>query len=121
MATITGKTFTYRPRGKVFCLSDAATVSDIIQLTGLPKSFTSVQLSVRYFDGGGSPIAATAGRFVVRILTETNNPVWEKSQNSTISALTPVTVSWGASTEGIRVTPAGLTGPITWRVALVFQ
>jgi hypothetical protein len=120
MATITGKTFTYRPRGKVVVLSDAATPTDDFELTGLPKDFASVQLSVRFFDGVGAPIAATAGDFVVEIRTETNNPVWEKPPQSTVQALTPTTIAWSTYTEGVRVTPTSLAGPTTWRVALVF-
>lgn len=122
MATITGFTTNLRPRHKITITSDAATPSDIIELSGLPTQYSTIFAAVQLFDGGGSPIdAGTAGDFVVKIQTEPGTIAFEKPPNSTITALAPTTISWVAPTTVIQITPTDLAGVTTWKLVLTLK
>lgn len=121
MAVITGSTTNFRPRHKITILSDAALPEDSVELSDVFHDSVNIELAVRFFDSGGAAVAATAGTFVIELLTVSGDPVFEKPSESTITALAPTTVVWSAHTSAIKVTPTGLVGPTTWRVALTLS
>lgn len=122
MATITTFTSTNRPRSRFKAVSDLATTSDDIELTGLDTTFTHCLASVQFFDGVGDPVAvATAGSFLLTIQTDGNDPNFETIPFSTIDATAPETLGWATNTLAVNITPTGLTGITSWRVTLNFN
>lgn len=110
---------------KMSAVSAEATVAsaDSVLLLNLGGAFAHCFLGVQMFDVSGDRIVDSAGTFTVDFLSENSgDPAgslaasFEDPVSPVIDATAPALVDWQANTIGVRVTAAGLSDTITWKV-----
>lgn len=120
MATITGFDTSSLINFRTKYVSDAATASDTVTLSGLQEELPHCFLGVQMFNANGTLVLASAGSFAVTVKT-LNTEQFEDPPDPTIDATAPTTVSWDGNTVGVSVTPTGVADVVTWKVVATFN
>lgn len=97
-------------------LSESTPIGTVLTLP-VGGSWTHCFLGVQMFDANGALIAGGSGTFTVAVKT-TVTKRFEAPPTAVISAAAPETIDWDGPVEEVRVTPAGVTGVVTYKVCL---
>lgn len=92
-------------------------VATPVEMTDLPLDYAHVFVGVRFFDGAGVEVTGqlAAGTAAVSVRTW-NTGEWETPAESSFDFTSRETISMRGTIEGITVTPAGVTGAVTYEV-----